>query len=122
MIGLLTLSLLFSISLFVSLASKRAYAPVIDLLDKATETALTGQFEDAIANANTARSLWEKHRNKTATVADHTPMEEIDVLFTEVAVYAKAEDTLHFAACCAQLSSMVQNMADAHAINLWNLL
>ena len=49
-------------------------------------------------------------------------MEEIDQLFTEAEIYAKSEEKPHFAACCAQLASAVQNMADARAMNLWNLL
>lgn len=121
-IGLVTLSFLFAIGLFVATATDRAYEPVIDLLEQAADTALSGSFEDAVSQAQKAKDLWDKHKGKTATVADHTPMEEIDKLFTEVEIYAEAEEKPHFAACCAQLASAVQNMADAHAINLWNLL
>ena len=121
-IGILTLTLLFSVGLFVALTTDQMYRPVIGLLEKAADTALSGSFEEAVTQAETAKDLWDKMKNKTATVADHTPMEEIDSLFTEAAIYAKSEEKPHFAACCAQLASMVQNMADAHAMNLWNLL
>ncbi len=121
-IGLITLSLLLAIGLFVATATGRAYTPVIALLEQAADTALNGSFEDAVSKAQEAKNLWDKHKGKTATVADHTPMEEIDQLFTEAEIYAKSEEKPHFAACCAQLASAVQNMADAHAMNLWNLL
>ncbi len=121
-IGLITLSLLLAIGLFVATATGRAYTPVIALLEQAADTALNGSFEDAVSKAQEAKDLWDKHKGKTATVADHTPMEEIDQLFTEAEIYAKSEEKPHFAACCAQLASAVQNMADAHAMNLWNLL
>ncbi|MBQ3000593.1 MAG: DUF4363 family protein [Oscillospiraceae bacterium] len=121
-IGLVTLTLLFSVGLFVSTATDKAYEPVVTLLEQAADTALSGSFEDAVLQAQKAKELWEKHKEKTATVADHTPMEEIDQLFTEVEIYAMAEEKPHFAACCAQLASAVQNMADAHALNFWNLL
>ena len=121
-IGLITLSLLFAIGLFVAFTTDRMYAPVIDLLEQAADTALNGSFEDAVSKAQEAKYIWQKHKEKTATVADHTPMEEIDRLFTEAEIYAGSEEKPHFAACCAQLASAVQNMADAHAMNLWNLL
>ncbi len=121
-IGLLTLTALFATGLFVASTTKGMYKPVTDLLEKASETALNGSFEEAVAQAQKARALWDKHKEKTATVADHTPMEEIDQLFTEAEIYARSEEKPHFAACCAQLASAVQNMADAHALNLWNLL
>ena len=121
-IGLITLSLLFVIGLFVAIATKEMYRPVTSLLENASHTALNGSFDAAVADAQKAQALWDKHKNKTATIADHTPMEEIDQLFTEAEIYAKSEEKPHFAACCAQLASAVQNMADAHAMNLWNLL
>ena len=122
LIGLLTLSLLFAIGLFVAFSTEQMYQPVVTLLEKAANTALSGSFEEAVTQAEKAKALWEKYKEKTATVADHTPMEEIDRLFTEAEIYAQAEEKPHFSACCAQLASMVQNMADAHAMNLWNLL
>jgi len=122
LIGLSTLSLLFAIGLFVAISTDRMYQPVVDLLEEAADSALSGSFEDAISKTENAKALWDKQKAKTATVADHTPMEEIDRLFTEAEIYAQAEEKPHFAACCAQLASIVQNMADAHAMNLWNLL
>ena len=121
-IGILTLTLLFSVGLFVALTTDQMYRPVIGLLEKAADTALSGSFKEAVTQAKAAKDLWDKMKNKTATVADHTPMEDIDLMFAEAEIYAKTEETPHFAACCAQLASMVQNMADAHAMNLWNLL
>lgn len=121
-IGLVTLTFLFFVSLFVASTTKQAYEPIATLLEKASDTTLHGSFAEAIEQAEKARTLWEKRKSKTAIVADHTPMEEVDLLFTEAEIYAKAEEKPHFAACCAQLASAIQNMADAHTMNLWNLL
>jgi hypothetical protein len=121
-IGLATLSLLFTISLFVAITTDRTYKPVADLLKQASDNALSGSFEEAVSKSQRAKAMWDKHKEKTAIVADHTPMEEIDRLFTEAEIYRKAEEKPHFAACCAQLASAIRNIADAHALNLWNLL
>lgn len=122
LIGITVLSLLLLSGLLVAKATKEIYKPVIALLEEATDTALTGNFETAKLRAEEAKKLWDKQKYVTATVADHTPMEDIDHLFAETEVYAQAEEIPHFAACCAQLAAMVQAMGDAHAPNLWNLL
>lgn len=121
-IGIAVLSLLLLSGLWAAKATEEMYKPVIALLEEASNTALNGNFEAAKSQAEEAKKLWDKQKNATATVADHTPMEEIDHLFAETDIYAQAEEIPHFAACCAQLAIMVRNMGDAHAPNLWNLL
>lgn len=121
-IGITVLSLLLIAGLLVAKSTEEMYKPIISLLDDAANTALTGDFEDAKQQAQNAKHLWDQRKNATATVADHTPMEEIDHLFAEAEIYARTEEVPHFAACCAQLAAMVQAMGDAHALNLWNLL
>ena len=122
LIGVTVLVFLLAISLFVAISAENMYKPVIRLLEEASGIALSGDFAVAKSRAEQAQRLWDKNKNATATVADHTPMEEIDHLFAETKVYATAEEVPHFAACCAQLAAMVRDMRDAHALNLWNLL
>lgn len=121
-IGLVTLSLLFGLGLFLSAFTKQLYSPIAKLLEDAVESTLAGEMEDGISKAMAAMEKWERHKKTTATMADHTPMEDIDHLFREMAVYAAAEEAPHFAACCAQLAAMIRDMGDAHRLNLWNLL
>lgn len=121
-IGIFVLTLLFSLGLFVSFSINRMYAPIAELLEDATKAALQENLPAAKEQAEKARTLWEKHKNATATVADHTPMEDIDHLFAEMEIYANAKEFPHLAACCAQLAVMVRDMGDAHKLNLWNLL
>lgn len=120
--GIFVLALLLAIGLFISFAMNRIYTPITNLLEEAAAAALQENVSDAKEKAEKAKKLWETYKNATATVADHTPMEEIDHLFAEAEIYARTEEVPHFAACCAQLAAMVQAMGDAHALNLWNLL
>ena len=121
-IGVCVLLILLLLGLFISLATEYMYTPVSQLLEEATQAALSDNFAFATQKMEEAKKLWEHYKAATATVADHTPMEEIDHMFSEAHIYAKSNDTPHFAACCAQLSVMVRDMADAHSMNLWNLL
>jgi hypothetical protein len=121
-IGITVLSILLLSGLLVAKATKEMYRPIINLLEEAADAALAGNFEIAKQQADKAKQLWDTQKNATATVADHTPMEDIDHLFAETEIYAQTEELPHFAACCAQLAGMVKAMGDAHAPNLWNLL
>ena len=121
-IGIAVLSLLLISGLFVAKSTEEMYKPVVALLEEAADTALTGSFAEAKARAEEAKKLWDKYKKATATVADHTPLEDIDHLFAETDIYAQTEEIPHFAACCAQLAVMVRDMGDVHAPNLWNLL
>lgn len=121
-IGIFVLLLLLGTGLFIAAAVRDMYRPITDLLEEASALSLSGSFPSAREKAEKAKELWERQKNATATVADHTPMEEIDHLFAEAEIYAKTAQIPHFAACCAKLAVMIGNMADAHAPNLWNLL
>ncbi len=121
-IGASVLLLLLVLGLFVSFAINRMYAPIVTLLEDAAQTALREDLPAAVEKAEKAGALWKKCKRASATVADHTPMEDIDHLFAEAAVYASSEEVPHFAACCAQLAVMVRDMGNAHKLNLWNIL
>ena len=121
-IGIAVLSLLLALGLFLSFATEKIYAPIAAKLDNAAERALAGDTEGSKAQAMSAREKWQRWKNTTATVADHTPMEEIDHLFREMEIYAATGEIPHFAACCVNLAAMIRDMGEAHHMNLWNLL
>ena len=66
-IGIIVLSLLLATGLMVTMVTENMYAPIITLLEDATEYALSGSFADAKAKAEEAKTLWDKHKNATAT-------------------------------------------------------
>ena len=99
-----------------------AHSPTEKMLMQAAEKTLNGDFQNAVPLAMAAKSRWERQRKGTATVADHSPMEDVDMLFAEMEIYARTEEEPHFAACCAELAKRVQAMADAHAFSWWNVL
>jgi len=103
-------------------AMDNAHIPTEKLLAQAAEKTLNGDFEEAVALGLEAKDRWEKHWNGTATVADHSPMDDVDALFAEMEIYAQTEEKPHFAACCKELSRRIQAVADAHRFNWWNVL
>ena len=99
-----------------------AHLPTETLLTQAAEKTLDGDFEGAVALGQQAKSRWEKHWNGTATVADHSPMDDVDALFAEMEIYAATEEKPHFAAVCKELSQRIQAVAGAHRFSWWNIL
>lgn len=98
------------------------HLPTEKLLVQAAEKTLSGDFEEAVDLGLQAKSRWDSHWNRTAAVADHSPMDEVDALFAEMEVYAKTEEKPHFAACCQELSQRIRAFADAHRFRWWNIL
>ncbi len=99
-----------------------AHIPTEKLLAQAAEKTLNGSFEEAVTLGLEAKNRWDKHWNGTATVADHSPMDDIDALFAEMEIYARTEEKPHFAAVCRELSQRIQAMAGAHRFSWWNIL
>ena len=118
--GFLAFFLLLSI--LISVAMDNAHLPNEKLLEQAAETALTGDFQEAVSKGMAAKTRWEQQWNGTATVADHSPMDTVDALFAEMEIYARTEEKPHFAACCQELAQQVGAVAEAHRFRWWNIL
>lgn len=103
-------------------AMDNAHLPTQELLAQAAEKTLNGDFEGAVALGVEAKTRWDRHWNGTATVADHSPMDDVDALFAEMVIYAEAKEEPHFAAVCKELSQRIQAVAGAHRFSWWNIL
>ena len=99
-----------------------AHLPTEKLLAQAAEKTLNGEFEEAVALGQQAKLRWDKHWNGTATVADHSPMDDVDALFSEMEIYARTGEEPHFAACCRELARRIHAVADAHRFTWRNVL
>ena len=116
------LALFLILSLVTGELMDNAHAPTGELLDSAAEKALDGEFDTAVALGLAAKERWDRQWNGTATVADHSPMDDMDALFGEMEIYARTGEEPHFAACCRELARRVNAMADAHQFSWRNVL
>ncbi len=121
-IGAGILAVFLVLGLLVSYVMDQAHIPTGKLLEQAAEKTLQGDFEQAIALGAEAKSRWERQWDGTATVADHSPMDDVDALFGEMEIYARTGEEPHFAACCQELAQRVQAVATAHRFSWWNVL
>lgn len=116
------LVVLLVLGLIISWGMNRMQLPLTETLEKAADAALSGEFSQAVDLGNAAKAKWEDQWNLTASLADHAPMDEIDGLFSQLEAYAREEEKTHFAACCWELASLIQAVAEAHSLSWWNLL
>ena len=120
-IGFILLLALLLLGVFAQLEMERIHRPIAGLLNASAEESASGQWETARALSARASRDWQRRWRFSAALADHEPMEEIDGLFARLEVAAGEEDTLEYAAACRELARRIDAVADAHALNWWNL-
>lgn len=91
-------------------------------LEQAAEVLQQEDWLRADALMDSARSNWEHHWNFSASVADHTSLDEIDAVFAQLEVYRQHRETTACAAACARLSRQISALEEANRLNWWNLL
>lgn len=121
-IGIALLLALLVLGVGTALVTDAVQQPVSRDLEQAAQAAQREDWQQARFLYCRAKDSWDRSWRLIAIVADHTPMEEIDGLFQELQVYEQNQETVHFAATCAQLSRQTRAVGEAHSINWWNLL
>ena len=120
-LGVGILVLLLVVGIFSGIWVEKANEKVVQCLQQAEEAAWTGDRELALKRTRQAAQLWKKEWNRVAVVADHTAMDEIDGLFSQMEHYAQDGNAL-FGASCARVRELVSAVSDGHRFTWWNLL
>ena len=121
-LGVALLTALLALSLAAQAATSRIHDPIAKDLEQAADAALAEDWEQADRLYSQARELWQRCHRATAAIADHSPMDELDMLFAELRVFAREREAVHFAATCRSAAQMAQAMAQAHSFSWWNFL
>ena len=121
-LGILILAVFLGLGFGVAFGMDAMHLDVAENLSIAARQVISGQWESGVALAKGAKADWEKNWGRTACVADHAPMDEIDGLFAQLQAFESPEEAVHYSATCAQLSKLVAAVADAHRFSWWNLL
>ena len=120
--GLAILAVLLSAAAAFSVLMERTHVPVAKALQEAATAAEDGDWAAAGDLFRSAQAQWQQHKQFTAAVADHSPMDDMDGLFAELEIYLRQQEMPHFSATCCHLAYLAEAMADNHALNWWNLL
>ncbi len=120
--GCVILGVLLVLAVLFSVQMNRIHAPLSQCLQEAAQAAAEGNWDAAEHLAGNAAAAWERCKHFTAALADHSPMDEIDGLFSELTVYLEEREMPHFAATCRHLAKLTEAMTENHALSWWNLL
>ena len=121
-IGLALLLILLGGGLLVTWFMEETHEEIADRLEDAGVLALAGDWDGADRLIRRARQKWDNSWRISAALTDHASLEEIDSLFAQLETYRKQREKLSFAALCAQLGSLLDDLGDAHELTWWNLL
>ena len=120
--GLLVLVVLLALGLWIGCSMEALHSPVTEHLNQAARFALQGDMVSAQNKMSRAEKMWHQYRWLTAAVTDHSPMEEIDSIFSQLESYGAADDRVAFASWCSRAGSLVEAIGQAHKLNWQNLL
>lgn len=91
-------------------------------LEKAADAAVKEDWDLASALCIRARKHWESHRNLTAALSRHDPIDQINAGFAALDRYAVCRDAEAFSAACSQLAVQLRSLPQSHSFRWWNLL
>ena len=121
-IGFGLLVVLLAASVLVTWGMGRIHQPIVEDLQRAAQAALEEDWENGERFFASAQGQWEKWEHLRACFADHSPVEEIDAAFSELAVYCAARENAAFAAGCMETGEKVAAVGEAHGLVWWNIL
>lgn len=120
-VAVAVLAVLLVLGIVSTIVMEQVHGELSEALEQAALLSET-DWETANALADSARAKWEKSSHLIAALADHEPLEELDGLFAELAVYQRHADRRCFAAVCVRIASLAEMLQESHSPYWWNLL
>ena len=120
--GLGLLLALLVLCLTIGRSAERICLPAADWAARASEACVQGDSFRAEQYLSQADSLWQKNRQLIALWADHTPMEQAELLMQQAGAFLRAGEPGEAASTCAGLSRLLRSIAEAQQLSWQNLL
>ena len=121
-VGACILMLLFAVCCISSYYLPQINLEISGQLEQAVQAVQDENWPQAVNFANQAALTWQRTHDLSTIAADHAPIDEIDTLFAELALYAQLEEQAQFAAISLQLSRLTAALGQSQVFSLWNLL
>lgn len=90
-------------------------------LEQAAAVLVEADWQRGDALLGSACKNWERNRKFTASMADHTTLDEIDAAFAQLEVYRLCREAVPCAAACARLARQIEALEEGGHLNWWNL-
>lgn len=119
--GVAILAVLLGIGIGAAIVMRHIHGDLADRLEEAADLCIA-DWDKANALADSARESWEQHHHWIAALVDHEPLEEIESLFSQLALCQSLGDTEEFAAVCLRIAGICNMLGESHSPFWWNLL
>lgn len=121
-IGIGLLVAIVILSFWTSARMETVHTGISDGLKQAAQAARDGQWDRADELGQSAQDRWQESWGLSATLADHTVLDEIDGLFAQSQVYRQDRDSTRYAAVCVRLAAAIDALQEGHSLTWQNLL
>ena len=121
-IGIGILVLLLAMGIGLLLGSMVYFEELSRDLEQAGELAMTGNWPAAIKKAEESEARWKIYRRFWASFTDHEPVEEMEVLFSQLKVYQARQLDVDFATVCRHMSQLAKAIDESHGLHWWSIL
>ena len=116
------LLLLLALCLLIGRRAEACCFPAANWAAGASEACIRGDSFRAEQYLSQADSLWQENRQLIALWADHTPMEQAEVLMRQAKAFLRSGEPGEAASTCAGLSRLLRSIAEAQQLSWQNLL
>lgn len=118
-LGAALMALLILLGAGVNRAVQELEKPVLEALAQASRETDPSR---AVSSFQNAMEHWKKNWPYVAALSDHTPMEQIDGLFSQANALARNGQWADFSVCCAHLYALVEAVSGSQELSWWQLL
>ena len=95
---------------------------VNDAIAEARNQAARGDFDGAAAQLDEAKDVWHSHERFLGVVLSHSELDDVRMLFAELAQYAALGDQDDFLAGSARLAATIEHIREMELPSYHNLL
>ena len=86
------------------------------------EAALAENWILAGEEAAQCAKKWERFSHFWASVTDHAPIEQVQLLFSQLDLYARQQLSVEFAVCCRALAEQARAIRECSCLAWWSIL
>jgi hypothetical protein len=91
-------------------------------MQDAGEAAVAEDWALAVQKAEKCREKWERFRPVWASLTDHAPVEQVQLLFSQLELYEAEKRAAEFAVCCRSLAKEAEAIEESHGLAWWSIL
>ncbi len=117
--GVALLLILLALALGAAAGLEQIHGEIASELEQAAQAVEAGNLAAAEPELDRAQALWERYEHLLAAFADHEPLEEMEGLFAEVAIYRQAGENTDLAVACTRLALLSRSVAESHSLKWW---